>query len=123
MTKVHSFTDQILFSCRNQNTHLTSILISLYVTSIIQALLFALTFFSGAFVVPTLAGLLKLNCDKALLNFGWQAILEYEQLIEFTGQWYYEYYKNEKTNMLDITISQIDRYEKTAQQKGVKWAL
>ncbi len=41
-----------------------SILISLFVTSIIQALLFALTFFSGAFVIPTLAGLLKLNIQK-----------------------------------------------------------
>lgn len=41
-----------------------SILISFYVTSIIQALLFALTFFSGAFVVPTLAGLLKLKIHK-----------------------------------------------------------
>lgn len=41
-----------------------SILISLFVTSIIQALLFALTFFSGAFVVPTLAGLLKLRIHK-----------------------------------------------------------
>lgn len=41
-----------------------SILISLYVTSIIQALLFALTFFSGAFVIPTLAGLLKLKIQN-----------------------------------------------------------
>lgn len=40
------------------------ILISLYVTSIIQALLFALTFFSGAFVVPTLAGLLNVPVNK-----------------------------------------------------------
>lgn len=41
-----------------------SISISLFVTSIIQALLFALTFFSGAFVVPTVAGLLKLRIQK-----------------------------------------------------------
>ena len=41
-----------------------SIIIALYVTSIIQALLLALTFFSGAFVVPTLAGLLKLRVNK-----------------------------------------------------------
>jgi SSS family solute:Na+ symporter len=33
-------------------------------TSIIQTLLFALTFFSGAFVVPTLAGLLNLKVNK-----------------------------------------------------------
>jgi len=41
-----------------------SLIVALYVTSIIQALLLALTFFSGAFVVPTLAGLLKLNINK-----------------------------------------------------------
>ncbi|MCY1719899.1 sodium:solute symporter family protein [Prolixibacteraceae bacterium Z1-6] len=41
-----------------------SLTIALFVTSIIQALLLALTFFSGAFVVPTLAGLLKLNVTK-----------------------------------------------------------
>lgn len=41
-----------------------SMLIALYVTSIIQALLLALTFFSGAFVIPTLAGLLKLRVNK-----------------------------------------------------------
>lgn len=38
-----------------------SIVVALFVTSIIQSLLFALTFFSGAFVVPTLAGLLKIK--------------------------------------------------------------
>lgn len=41
-----------------------SIVISLFLTSIIQSLLFALTFFSGAFVVPTLAGLLKFKVNK-----------------------------------------------------------
>jgi len=41
-----------------------SILIALFITSIIQALLFALTFFSGAFVVPTLAGLLNIRVNK-----------------------------------------------------------
>jgi SSS family solute:Na+ symporter len=38
--------------------------IALFVTSIIDALLFALTFFSGAFVVPVLAGLLKLKVNR-----------------------------------------------------------
>jgi solute:Na+ symporter, SSS family len=38
-----------------------SIVIALFVTSILQSLLLALTFFSGAFVVPMLAGLLRLR--------------------------------------------------------------
>jgi solute:Na+ symporter, SSS family len=36
-----------------------SIVIALFVTSILQSLLLALTFFSGAFVIPMLAGLLR----------------------------------------------------------------
>lgn len=43
---------------------LLSLLVALYVTSIIQALLLALTFFSGAFIVPTVAGLLKLKVNR-----------------------------------------------------------
>jgi solute:Na+ symporter, SSS family len=38
-----------------------SIIIALFVTSILQSLLLALTFFSGAFVVPMLAGLLRMK--------------------------------------------------------------
>ena len=41
-----------------------SIIIALYITTIVQTLLFALTIFSGAFVVPTLAGLLNLKVNK-----------------------------------------------------------
>ncbi|VAW24990.1 hypothetical protein MNBD_BACTEROID01-2752 [hydrothermal vent metagenome] len=41
-----------------------SIIISIYVTSIIQMLLLALAFFSGAFIVPTIAGLLKFKVNR-----------------------------------------------------------
>ncbi len=41
-----------------------SIVISLFITSIIQSLLFALTFFSGAFVIPALTGLLRIKTEK-----------------------------------------------------------
>ena len=44
-----------------------SIGIALFVTSILQSLLLALTFFSGAFVVPMLAGLLHLKVVKPQL--------------------------------------------------------
>ncbi|HDR51459.1 MAG TPA: sodium:solute symporter family protein [Mariniphaga anaerophila] len=45
-----------------------SIGIALFVTSILQSLLLALTFFSGAFVMPMLAGLLKLKVVKSQLT-------------------------------------------------------
>ncbi len=45
-----------------------SILIALFVTSILQSLLLALTFFSGAFVVPMVAGLLNQKVIKSQLT-------------------------------------------------------
>ncbi len=41
-----------------------SMVIALYVTSIIQMLLMALAFFSGAFIVPTIAGLFQIKVRK-----------------------------------------------------------
>ncbi len=48
---------------------IASIIIALFVTSIIQSLLFALTFFSGAFVMPVLAGLLNLKVNRKRVFF------------------------------------------------------
>ena len=45
----------------------SSIVIALFITSIVQTLLFALTVFSGAFFVPTLAGLLNLKVNKKMV--------------------------------------------------------
>ncbi len=41
-----------------------SIVISIFVTSIVQSLLFALTLFSGAFTIPVLFGLLRVKTNK-----------------------------------------------------------
>ena len=66
------------------------------------------------------AGLLKLNCDKALFHLKWLPTLNYEQLIDFTGSWYYNFY-NWKGNMLDYTLNQIDNYEQIAVDKKIQW--
>lgn len=66
------------------------------------------------------AGLLKLNCDKALFYLKWQANLEYKDTIRFTSEWYYDFYKKEK-NILDKTLEQIEEYENMAKEKGLKW--
>src|SRR5512133_2959197 len=47
---------------------LLSIFLSLKVTSIVQSLLIALTFFSGAFIVPVLAGLLGFRNSRLQSN-------------------------------------------------------
>ncbi len=66
------------------------------------------------------AGLLKLNCDKALYHLKWQANLNYDDTIRFTSEWYYDFY-NSENNMMNKTIQQIEEYEYLAKEKGLKW--
>ncbi len=66
------------------------------------------------------AGLLKLNCDKALFHFKWLPTLGYEELIRFTSKWYYDFYQAQE-NMWDFTLQQIQHYEKLAQAKEIRW--
>jgi CDP-glucose 4,6-dehydratase len=66
------------------------------------------------------ASLLKLNCDKALSSLKWQASLAYKETIEFTSQWYFDFYKTKK-NIFDLTVTQIDAYENIAKTKKLQW--
>jgi len=66
------------------------------------------------------AGLLKLNCDKALFHFKWKPTLNYKTLIEFTSDWYYEFYKN-KGDMFTYTTAQIEAYEDLALAEEIAW--
>ncbi|PLA75550.1 CDP-glucose 4,6-dehydratase [Hydrogenovibrio sp. SC-1] len=66
------------------------------------------------------AGLLKLNCDKALFSLKWQATLDYSDTIRFTSEWYYDFYKNENDIYLK-TIAQINEYQSIAKRKGLIW--
>jgi len=68
------------------------------------------------------AGLLKLNCDKALSLLKWQAALKYQDTIEFTSKWYFNYYKRD-VDMLQQTIYQIGEYENIAKSKSLKWTV
>lgn len=66
------------------------------------------------------AGLLKLNCDKALFHLKWLPTLSYEHLMRFTGSWYFNFYKNQE-NMFEFTSNQIDEYEQLASTKEIEW--
>ena len=67
------------------------------------------------------AGLLKLNCDKAYNDLKWKPVLSYDELIEFTSKWYYNFYKSRK-NMFDFTHNQISFYENKAKKLKLSWA-
>ncbi|WP_262689854.1 CDP-glucose 4,6-dehydratase [Kordiimonas aestuarii] len=67
------------------------------------------------------AGLLKLNCDKALFHLKWQATLNYQQCVQLVGEWYYKFYRD-KADMFDYTKAQLEQYESVAAQSSIIWA-
>ncbi|GAA0879729.1 CDP-glucose 4,6-dehydratase [Algoriphagus jejuensis] len=67
------------------------------------------------------AGLLKLNCDKALFDLQWQPTLAIDELIQFTGDWYYSYY-HDQVDMAETTKDQIVLFEQKAFDKNIRWA-
>lgn len=62
------------------------------------------------------AGLLKLNCDKALFYLNWQPTLIYDETIKFVGDWYTVYYRDNK-DMHSLTLDQITIYENLASKR------
>ena len=68
------------------------------------------------------ANLLKLNCDKANINLEWYPVLTFEETMEFTVSWYYDFY-NDKKSTYEYTIHQINTYTKLANEREIKWAI
>jgi len=66
------------------------------------------------------AGLLKLNCDKALYHLRWEANLMYDECVKLVSEWYYQYYKN-SANMYELTLNQINEYERLAAERSLIW--
>ena len=71
------------------------------------------------------AGLLKLNCDKALYDLHWQPTLQFKETIHMTVEWYKEYYQNlmksRDCSMYDFSISQINEYSDLAKKRDISW--
>lgn len=67
------------------------------------------------------AGLLKLNCDKALFHLDWVANLDYEETVSLTGRWYYSFYKENERDLYEVTIDQISEYEQSGMKKSLVW--
>lgn len=66
------------------------------------------------------AGLLKLNCDKALFHLKWEGNLYYNECVKLVGEWYYRFY-NKKEDMLTFTLQQIDEFEQLGDERGLIW--
>jgi CDP-glucose 4,6-dehydratase len=69
------------------------------------------------------AHLLKLNCDKALIELKWTPTLNFEETIRLTGNWYRNYTELSDTEMIQFTLGQIKEYSILAEERGNKWAL
>jgi CDP-glucose 4,6-dehydratase len=67
------------------------------------------------------AGLLKLNCDKALNLLKWQPVLSFEEATAFTARWYDHYYHRGADGLYDLTLSQLEDYAAKARQVGLEW--
>ena len=57
------------------------------------------------------SGLLKLNCDKVLHFLNWHAVLDFEETIALTANWYRSFYE-EPSSIREVTNMQINDYAK-----------
>ena len=69
------------------------------------------------------AGLLKLNCDKALHDLAWKPTLNFTETAQFTTDWYNRFYQGGSADQIfEFTSQQIEQYAHIAQQKGHLWS-
>ncbi|MBX9702688.1 MAG: CDP-glucose 4,6-dehydratase [Silvanigrellaceae bacterium] len=66
------------------------------------------------------AGLLKLNCDKALARLNWLPTLTLDETTDFTSYWYKTYYNN-PNEIKEITKNQIAQYAQKALERKRAW--
>jgi dTDP-D-glucose 4,6-dehydratase len=64
---------------------------------------------------------LRLDSRKALTSLEWRTIYSFETAINQTISWYQSYYNND-TSMKELSVHQIERYSKTADQTNITWA-
>lgn len=67
------------------------------------------------------AGLLKLNCDKALFDLEWRSTLNFHETVKMTIEWYKHYYQNKTQSMYDFTLGQINTYTEAAKKNNFTW--
>lgn len=72
---------------------------------------------------PKESNLLKLNCDRALSGLNWCPILEFDETIEMTADWYSIFYERSEGSMRDYSLDQINRYISIANKKQIAWTV
>lgn len=64
--------------------------------------------------------LLKLSCDKALHNLKWSAVLQFDETVAFTVDWYRTWLQ-EDARLYDYALGQVDAYCQLARARGATW--
>ena len=67
---------------------------------------------------PREAGLLKLNCDKAMHKLDWKSTLNFKETAQWTAEWYHAYYNKSPEAALAITTNQIIEYTNLAKERS-----
>ncbi len=70
---------------------------------------------------PYESGLLKLNCDKALHELRWHAVMGFQETVKMTADWYRVFYEKQSP-ICEITKAQIHDYTLLAKQRELQWA-
>ncbi|MBS1512384.1 MAG: CDP-glucose 4,6-dehydratase [Bacteroidetes bacterium] len=60
------------------------------------------------------SGILKLNCEKAFAQLEWKPLLNFEQTLKFTSEWFNAFYSEK--NVRKFTLNQLGAYEKLIAQ-------
>ena len=67
---------------------------------------------------PHEATFLKLDCSKARSKLGWRPVLDLTIALQWIVEWYRAYFQ--KNDMLEITKTEILRYEQLLQKQSLK---
>jgi CDP-glucose 4,6-dehydratase len=67
------------------------------------------------------ATLLKLSCDRALAELRWRAVLQFDECVRLTGEWYRRYYEDPSA-AAGCTSTQIDEYTALAASRQLAWS-
>ena len=68
------------------------------------------------------AGLLKLTCDKALSYLNWRPVLDFEETMKISAEWFHSYYKDGAAGIRAVTDAQLDFYTGSARDRDHSWA-
>ncbi len=68
------------------------------------------------------AGLLKLSCDKALSFLNWTPVLDFDETMKISAEWFRSFYEDGADGIRAITDGQLDYYTGLAADRGLVWA-